>query len=170
MRSRRGKGIYVASDFSPTILKSNLKWLRKNRLEEQATFMAFDAKAMPFRDNSIPAIVSNVGFPNIRNNGKAVDEAFRVLAPFGVLIANFMFTTESTENYAKAKELGVHQFYTRGNVEKVFSKAGFHFSLGELHHGPVSPTPGGIDALPIVQDTYSFCVIKATKPKQKTPP
>jgi len=166
LQSRREKGVYVATDFSPTVLRNDLKWLRKNGLEEQATLMAFDAKAMPFRDNSIPATVSNIGFPNIRNDGKAVNEAYRVLAPSGILIANFMLTTEKTENYTKAKEMGAHQFYTRKNVEEVFRKAEFKFSLEEHYRGPVRPTPGGIDLFPIVPDTYSFCVIKATKPKR----
>jgi len=166
LQSRLGKGIYVATDFSLTVLRSNLKWLRKNKLEDQVTLMAFDAKAMPFRDNSILAMVSNVGFPNIRNNGKAVEEAFRVLVSSGVLLANFMFTTENTVNYVKAKEWGVHQFYTRKNVEEIFRKAGFIFNLEELHCGLVRPTSGGIDALPIIPDTYSFCVIRAAKPEQ----
>lgn len=165
IRSRQGKGVYVATDFSPTVLRSNLKWLRTNDLEKQVALMAFDATAMPFRDNSIPAAVSNVGFPNIGNGGKTVNEAFRVLAPSGILVANFMFTTEKTENYAKAKELGFDQFYTKESTVEVFRKAGFKFNLEELHRGLVRPTPGGIDFFPIVQDIYSFCVIKATKPE-----
>jgi len=163
IRSRQRKGVYVVTDFSPTVLRSNLKWLRKSGLDEEVTLMAFDAKAMPFRDNSIPAIVSNIGFPNIRNNGRAVNEVFRVLVSHGILITNFMFTTEQTKNYTKAKELGLDQFYTRKNVEEVFTKAGFRFSLEELYHGSVRPTPGGIDYFPIVKDVYSFCVFRATK-------
>ncbi len=164
IQSRRGQGIYVATDFSPTVLRSDLKWLRTNGLAGKVTLMAFDAKAMPFRENSIPAIVSNVGLPNIRNDGKAVDEAFRVLVPHGFFITNLMFTTEQTKNYAKAKELGLDQFYARRSVEEIFRKAGFQFSLEEIHQGLVRPTPGGIDLFPVVQDTYSFCVVRATKP------
>jgi len=167
MRSRHGRGVYVATDFSPTILRSNLKWLGKNGLDDQATLMAFDAKAIPFRDNSIPAVVSNLGFANIRNDGRAVDEAFRVLAPFGILVANFMFTTENTKNYAKAKGLGLDQFYARKSAEEVFRKAGFEYSLEELHRGSVRPTPGGIDVFPIVQDIYSFSIIKAKNQNSK---
>jgi len=166
VKSRQGRGAYVATDFSPTVLRSNLKWLRKNGLDGQVTLLAFDAKTMPFRDDSIPAAVSNVGFPNIRNDGKAVKETFRVLVPSGFLVTNFMFTTEKTENYAKAKELGLDQFYTKESVEEVFKKVGFKFSLEEVHHGLVRPTLGGIDFLPVVQDTYSFCVVKAVKPNK----
>ena len=128
--------------------------------------IAFDCRTMPFRDSSIPAVTSNLGFPNIRNDGKAVLEAFRVLVPKGILITNFLFTTEETKNYAKAKELGLEQFYTRSNVEQTFRKAGLRFSLEELHRGLVQPVPGGIDSFPIVQDIYAFCVIRATKPEQ----
>jgi ubiquinone/menaquinone biosynthesis C-methylase UbiE/uncharacterized protein YbaR (Trm112 family) len=166
LQSRRTEGIYVASDFSPTILRSNLKWLRTHGFEDQVTLMAFDCRTMPFRDSSIPAVTSNLGFPNIRNDGKAVPEAFRVLVPKGILITNFLFTTEETKNYAEAKELGLEQFYTRSNVEQTFRKAGLKFSLEELHRGLVQPVPGGIDSFPIVQDIYSFCVIRATKPEQ----
>lgn len=164
LQSRKGRAVYVASDFSLTVLRNNLKWLRRHGFQNQVTLMVFDAKAMPFRDGSIPAATSNLGFPNIRNNGKAVHEAFRVLVPGGVLIANFLFTTEGTKNYAKAREMGLEQFYTRNNVERVFSESGFEFAVEELHRGFVRPTPGGIDALPIVQDVYSFCVIIAKKP------
>ncbi len=167
IRSRRGNGVYVATDFSPTVLQSNLKWLRANGLEGKVTLLAFDAKAMPFRDNSIPAAVSNLGLPNIRNDGKAVEETFRVLAARGVFITNFMFTTEETENYAKAKEYGLHQFYVKRGVEETFRKALFEFSLEELHRGLVRPTPGGIDLFPAVPDKYSFSVIKARKPNDK---
>jgi len=125
--------------------------------------MAFDAKAVPFRDNSIPAAVSNLGLPNMRSDGKAVAEVFRVLVRRGVFITNFMFTTEQTRNYAKAKELGLNQFYVRRSVEEIFEKTGFDFRLEEFHRGSVRPTPSGIDLFPIVSDTYSFCVIKATK-------
>jgi len=166
LRSHRESGVYVASDFSPTVLRSDLKWLRGNGLERKVTLMAFDAKSIPFRDNSVPACVSNVGLLNIRNDGKAVEEAFRVLVAGGIFITNFMFTTEHTENYAKARELGLDQFYIRASVEEIFRKAGFKFSLEELYRGLVRPTPGGIDLFPMVPDTYSFCVIKATKPKQ----
>jgi uncharacterized protein YbaR (Trm112 family) len=166
VRSRRGNGVYVATDFSPTVLHSNLKWLRANKLEEKVTLLAFDAKVAPFRDSSVPAMVSNLGLPNIRNNGKAVQEAFRVLVPRGIFITNFMFTTEQTENYVKSKELGLAQFYVRSGVDEIFRKAGFEFSLEELHRGAVRPTPGGIDLFPTVPDTYSFCIIRATKPKK----
>lgn len=166
IRSRQGNGVYVATDFSPTVLRSNLKWLRANELEEKVTLLAFDAKTTPFRDTSVPAMVSNLGLPNIRHDGKAVQEAFRMLGPHGIFIINFMFTTEQTENYAKAKELGLAQFYLRSSVDEIFRNAGFEFSLEELHSGAVRPTPGGIDLLPIVPDTYSFCIIRATKPKK----
>jgi len=166
LQSRQGKGVYVATDFSPTVLRSNLKWLRKNGFEEQVTLLATDAKAMPFRDDSIPSEVSNLGFPNIRNDGKAVEEAFRVLVLNGLLITNFLFTTEETQNYAKAKELGLHQFYVKGSVEEVFRNAGFEFSLEELYRCSVRPTPGGIDLFPMVPDLYSFCVLRARKPER----
>jgi hypothetical protein len=78
-----------------------------------------------------------------------------------------MFTTETTQNYAKAKELGLSKFYTRDGVEQQFKKAGFRFSLQELYRGFVRPTRGGIDVLPIVPDTYSFCVMRATKPEKR---
>lgn len=165
LQSRRGRAVYVASDFSLTVLRNNLKWLRRNGFQNQVTLMVFDAKAMPFRDCSIPAATSNLGFPNIRNNGKAVHEAFRVLVPGGILKTNFLFTTEDTRNYAKAREMNLEQFYTRNNVERVFSESGFEFAVEELHRGSVRPTPGGIDTLPIVQDVYSFCVIRAKKPR-----
>jgi len=166
IRSRRGNGVYVATDFSPTILRSNLNWLRATELEEKVTLLAFDAKTTPFRDSSVPAMVSNLGLPNIRNDGKAVQEAFRMLAPRGIFITNFMFTTEQTENYARAKELGLTQFYVRSGVDEIFKKAGFEFSLEELHRGSVRPTPGGIDLFPTVPDKYSFCIIRATKPEK----
>jgi len=166
IRSRRGNGVYVATDFSPTVLHNNLKRLRANKLEEKVTLLAFDAKAMPFRDSSVPAMVSNLGLPNIRNDGKAIQETFRVLVPHGIFITNFMFTTEQTENYAKAKELGLAQFYVRNGVDEIFRKVGFEFSLEELHRGSVRPTPGGIDLFPRVPDIYSFCIIRATKPKK----
>jgi len=166
IRSRQGSGVYVATDFSPTVLRSDLKWLRTNGLERNVTLMAFDAKAMPFRDNSIPASVSNLGFPSIRNDGKAVEEVFRVLVPGGVLITNFMLTTERTTNYSKAKELGWDQFYVQRSAEEIFRNAGFEFTLEELYHGSVRPTPGGIDLFPIVPDLYSFCVLKARKPER----
>lgn len=164
LKSRLGSGVYIASDFSPTVLRSDLKWLTTNGLGKRATFLAFDAKAMPFKNYSIPGVVSNLGFPNVQNDGKAVTEAFRVLTASGNLITNFMFTKKETENYVKAKEYGLDRFYTRENVERVFEEAGFRFTLEELHRGSVSPTPGGIDLLPVVQDTYSFCVLRATKP------
>lgn len=165
LQSRKGGGIYVASDFSLTVLRNNLKWLRRHEFQNQVTLMVFDAKSMPFRDSTIPTMTSNLGFPNIKGNGKAVQEAFRVLTPGGVLLTNFMFTTEDTENYAKAREMGFEQFYTRSNVERIFALKGFEFAIEELHHGPVRPTPGGIDTLPIVQDVYSFCVLRARKPR-----
>lgn len=163
IRSRQGSGIYVATDFSLSIFRRDLRWLRKNGLDEQVTLMAFDAKAMPFRDSSISAIVSNVGFPNIRSGEKAVNEAFRILTSDGILVTNFMFTSEQTKNYAKAKELGFDQFYIRKNTEEVFRKVGFGFDLHELYRGQVRPTPSSIDGLPIVPDIYSFYVLRAKK-------
>jgi ubiquinone/menaquinone biosynthesis C-methylase UbiE/uncharacterized protein YbaR (Trm112 family) len=168
LQSRKGRAIYVASDFSLTILRNNLKWLRTRGFQDHVTLMVLDAKAVPFRDSCVPAVTSNLGFPNIRNDGKAVREAFRVLIPRGVLITNFMFTTESTRNYAKASEISLEQFYTRNNVESLFRESGFKFTMEELHRGLVRPTPGGIDMLPIVQDVYSFCVARATKPGTAT--
>jgi ubiquinone/menaquinone biosynthesis C-methylase UbiE len=167
--SHQGSGIYIATDFSLSVLQSNLRWLQKNGLDKQATLLAFDAKAMPFRDSSVSAIVSNIGFPNIRNGEKAVDETFRILTQDGVLVTNFMFTSEQTKNYVKAKELGFDQFYIRKSTEDVFRKTGFEFDLHELYRGQVRPTPGGIDGLPIVPDTYSFCVLKAKKQVRASP-
>lgn len=164
IQSRQRKGIYVATDFSLSVLRSDQRWLRKNNLDKQVTLIAFDAKAMPFRNNSIPAIVSNIGFPNIRDSGKAVYEAFRTLTPNGILMTNFMFTTKQTKNYAKARELGLDQLYVREGTEEIFRKAGFQFDLQQLYQGSVRPTPGRIDSLPVVPDLYSFCFLKARKP------
>jgi ubiquinone/menaquinone biosynthesis C-methylase UbiE/uncharacterized protein YbaR (Trm112 family) len=163
LRSRRGSGVYVASDFSLSVLRSDLRWLQANGLDGQVTLLAFDAKAMPFRDGSVPAVVSNVGFINIQNGEQAVGEAFRVLVSRGVLVANFMFTTEQTANYLKAKELGFDQFYIRKSTEEVFRRVGFVFDLREVYRGHVRPTPSGIDGLPVVPDVYAFCVLKAKK-------
>ena len=59
----------VMTDFSPTVLVKNRKWLMEQCQYDRVSLLVFDARQTPFTDNSMLMYEVYVGLANIQNPG-----------------------------------------------------------------------------------------------------
>jgi demethylmenaquinone methyltransferase/2-methoxy-6-polyprenyl-1,4-benzoquinol methylase len=71
------------SDFVPPMLALARK--KAQRARHTATFLAADALALPFPDNSFDLVTAAFGFRNLANYDRGLREIFRILRPGGEL-------------------------------------------------------------------------------------
>lgn len=70
----------IASDFSMGMLEAGA------RRAPELAFVAADNLALPFADNSFDIVTISFGLRNVSDTKKALDEAYRVVAPGGRLV------------------------------------------------------------------------------------
>jgi SAM-dependent methyltransferase len=78
--------LFVASDLGEAVMRGQHAFFQCLGLGAKASFLAFDARRMPFLDGAASAITSVVGFTNISESLQAYQEAARVLKDGGRLI------------------------------------------------------------------------------------
>jgi uncharacterized protein YbaR (Trm112 family) len=165
--AKRGSVIVVGSDFSPTVLRRDLRWLRRLGLDERVSLLAFDARRTPFRDGSIRTMTTFVGLGNIEDPGNVLRELRRVVD--GAFFAVSAFYDETDEpNIAAARELGLSPLLCLGPTRERFEEAGWRVEVTNDCRSRAEPTPIGvtvegasIDSLPVQPTTLQWCVLVA---------
>ncbi len=164
----------VVTDISPTILKRDKRILQLNHLEDRVDLLAFDIRRMPFKDSSLSAVTTNLGFQNVSDKTGDVDgiiiELSRVLN--GKLMGIFDFyDPEDQENRKIISELGLEWSFYRGEFLSRFEKTGLKVGVKNVCLGRKNPTPVGeyfkeatIDTLPVKTTSTEWCTIEADSP------
>ncbi|WP_045320057.1 bifunctional demethylmenaquinone methyltransferase/2-methoxy-6-polyprenyl-1,4-benzoquinol methylase UbiE [Limimaricola cinnabarinus] len=83
---RAGHGHATVCDLTESMLVEGRKRAEAERLEDSLDWVAGDAMALPFPDNSFDVYTISFGIRNVTRPQKALDEAFRVLRPGGRLM------------------------------------------------------------------------------------
>ncbi|MEW5869534.1 MAG: class I SAM-dependent methyltransferase [Chloroflexota bacterium] len=155
----------VITDFSLQVLRGGSKRLEALGLAKQASFLACDARRMPFKDGAIPTLVTNLGLPNIKNPGEMLSDLHRALAGAFFAISHF-YSPDDQENAQMISELGLSTFSYRHSSLDEYSRSGWQMTVANSEPGTALPTPPGkilrgakIDSLPIVETCLEWCTL-----------
>jgi demethylmenaquinone methyltransferase/2-methoxy-6-polyprenyl-1,4-benzoquinol methylase len=83
---RAGQSKATVLDLTAEMLESGKKRADADRMSDQLEWIAGDAMALPFNDNSFDVYTISFGIRNVTRPQEALNEAFRVLRPGGRLL------------------------------------------------------------------------------------
>ncbi len=158
----------VVTDFSPTILVKNRKWLIEQNLYNRVSLLAFDARQTPFANDSISLLTTHVGHQNVQNPGKLLDELYRIVNGKFIAVSTF-YPEDDKENGAVIEEGGLAETHYRDKLVKHLHNVGWVVEVKNSCSIKTIPAPPGVviegarvDGLP-VQPTYlEHCVLLGT--------
>jgi hypothetical protein len=167
--ARELKRPIVATDFSPTVLRKDRKWLEHFGLYNHVSLLAFDARCTPFKDGAIATLTTNVGLTNIYEPGNLLAELRRIVS--GVFLAISLFYPEEDEANAKViHEAKLDQLLYRRTALQHFAEAGWKVEMRNTCVGEAHPTPPSVlldgaraDGLPVAKTNLEWCVLLATR-------
>jgi uncharacterized protein YbaR (Trm112 family) len=158
----------LATDFSPSVLRRDQKYLQFLGLYDRVSLLAFDARRTPFKDGVIPVLTTNVGLPNVEEPGRLLEELRRVVS--GALLAITHFFPEDDEpNRQVIRGAGLEPLLYRQSALDQFVQAGWDVEVKNARLCAARPTPPSdiiegarADGLPVADTTLEWCVLQAT--------
>ncbi len=157
----------VVTDFSPSILRKNRLWLKRNGCYDSISLLSFDARKTPFKDGSIGTMTTCMGLPNIEEPGVLLEELRRIVSGRFLAISHF-YPEDDEVNGKIIREAGLEKLLYRSSALNEFKKAGWNTAVENSCTGEDRPSPPGIilegarvDALPACRTDLEWCVISA---------
>ena len=157
----------VATDFSIRVLKQDRKRLEFERLYNQVSLLAFDARHTPFKDNAINSLTTNLGLPNIEDTGALLKELRRVVRGSFFAISHF-FPEDDKQNEEEIHKLKLETFMYRQTALEQFSGTNWLVEIKNVCTGRALPTPPSViidglrnDALPVSETILEWCTLVA---------
>jgi uncharacterized protein YbaR (Trm112 family)/SAM-dependent methyltransferase len=165
---RRLKRPIVATDFSPSVLRRDRRWLESFGLYDHVSLLAFDARHTPFKDGAVGILTTNLGLPNIEEPGSLLKELRRIVTGIFLAISHF-FPEEDEANAKVIREARLETLLYRRTALKHFVEAGWNVEVKNDCVGAAHPTPPSvllegarIDSLPAADTHLEWCVLLAT--------
>ena len=153
----------VATDISPTILGR----VRTRLAAADVMYVAADAHALPFRDASIPTLVSHVGLANVPDAPSLLRELRRAGASLYATHVLYEDSDEANRNAARAR--GIDTLLFRETALRAFAEAGWRATFAAERAVRSEPTSASavipsveIDALPVQATRVTWCVVEAS--------
>lgn len=157
----------LATDFSPTVLRRTQRRLQTADLAERISFLACDARRLPFRDGAIPTLTTNLGLPNIAQPDLLLQELRRVVGGTFLAISYFYPESDAANRAAVQTAPGGLLLYRRTALAQL-AAAGWQVELASVCTGAARPTPRSIllegatiDGLPVADTVLEWCVLVA---------
>jgi uncharacterized protein YbaR (Trm112 family) len=166
--ARRLKRPIVATDFSPSVLRRDRRYLQFFGLYDRVSLLAFDARRTPFKDGAVPVLTTNLGLPNIEEPGRLLEELRRVVDGTFWAITHF-FPEDDGPNREVIRDAGLEPLLYRRSALDHFAQAGWDVEVKNARLCPARPTPASdliegarADGLPVADTTLEWCVLRAT--------
>jgi uncharacterized protein YbaR (Trm112 family) len=145
----------LATDFSPSVLRRNRKYFQFLELDDLVSFLAFDTRKTPFKDEAIEIMTTNVGLANIENPGDMLSEIKRIIS--GTLLAVSHFYPENDDANRKViEDAGLEAFTFKEAALQYFSASGWSVKVENSQMAKALPTPPSVifegaraDGLPV---------------------
>jgi ubiquinone/menaquinone biosynthesis C-methylase UbiE len=117
------EGGVVALDYSPLALQFAGRELKKQALRKSVTLLRGDATRLPFADGEFDVVTMLDVLEHVENDGAAVREIYRVLAPGGA----FVLSVPAYQHLWSAHDTALHHFrrYEYSGLKKVLESGGF---------------------------------------------
>ncbi|MBI5931568.1 MAG: methyltransferase domain-containing protein [Chloroflexi bacterium] len=159
----------IVTDISPRVLRRNQQCYEQAGLGHKMSFLAFDARYIPFKNDTIPVMTSNVGLANIESPGDLVRELHRVVSNHIYAVHHFYPTTDEA-NQAALTQLNLIELMIRESALALFEQAGWRIEFVNVCAGKAVPTPASaildgarIDGLPVAETVLEWGVLVARK-------
>jgi uncharacterized protein YbaR (Trm112 family)/SAM-dependent methyltransferase len=163
----------IATDFNPLVLQRNRRWLKFFGLYDNVSLLAFEAHAMPFREDAIDTMVTNLGLQaraalsHVERPGVLLRELRRVLNGEFLAISHF-YTEDDVANGAIIQDSELASFLYKQALAEGFTEAGFMVSIENTQESVVKPTPSSdlipglcMDELPITETVLEWGIVLA---------
>ena len=158
----------VVTDFSPSVLVKNQKWLMEQGLYDRVSLLAFDARQTPFATDSVSLLTTFAGLNNIQNPGSLLEELDRIVGGRFMAIS-FFYPEDDKENGAVIEEAGLAEMYYRDKLLEHFHNAGWIVEVKNPCSIKANASPTGIvlegakvDLLPAYNTCVDWCILSAT--------
>jgi hypothetical protein len=136
-------------------------------LDARISFLACDARRLPFRDGAISMLTTNLGLPNIAQSDLVLRELRRAVGGTFLAISYFYPEDDSANQAAVEAAPGGPLLYRRTALE-MLEAAGWQVEPLSVCTGAAQPTPPGvllegatIDGLPVAGTMLEWCVLVA---------
>jgi len=159
--------LIIVTDFSSRVLRRDRQRLKETDWYDRVSFLAFDARQMPFKDGAVKWMTTNLGLPNIQNPARLFEEVRRVISGKFLAISQFFPENDGNEEAILAVKLE-EQLYRKLAFSKM-KEAGLQVQIASRCQGRAKPTPPGkilegavVDGLPKVETEIEWCVLEIT--------
>ena len=157
----------VITDFSPTVLVKNRKWLIEQGFYDRVSLLAFDARQTPFATDSISMLTTLLGINNILNPGNLLEELSRIVNGKLLSISQF-YPEDDKENGTLIKEAGLTESCYRDKLVEHLDNTGWIVKIKNSCNIETIPAPPGVvlegvrvDGLPVQTTTLEWCILSA---------
>lgn len=160
----------ICTDLSFEVLKYDRLRAKKINPKAKVNYIACDATNLPFKDNTIDAIVSFYGIQNMLNLAiDGITEAKRVLKYGKSMFDSYIVIDEDSEGFKTLKEfcqdnkvMGAEEFTIKTGIEKAYTQVHFNRidivtieeSIGEKND---------FDLLPFEREWFAMVIAKCIK-------
>jgi len=165
--ARLGDRPVLATDFSPTVLRRTRQRLETAVLAGHISFLACDARRLPFRAGAIASLTTNLGLPNMAQPEQVLREVRRTVGGTFLAIAYFFPEADGPNRVAVQAAPGGRLLYRRTALEHL-AAAGWQVVPVDGGTGTAEPTPRSglldgatIDGLPGAGTVLEWCVLVA---------
>lgn len=162
---KKCKAPLLASDLSPTTLQDLHRRFSEYTAAKKLFTMAFDAKAIPFADGSLPYLTTCLGLQNIPQPEKAIRELRRVCGKTFFAMCIF-FPDGDRENQNAAAQFGLGGAYSRKQLTALLEKAGWSVTAHDSPEFSLPSTPESrflkgmrVDSLPVTKTNALFSTL-----------
>lgn len=162
-----GAGHVVSTDISPLALLRSRRRMERLGLAEGMSFLALDARSMPFMDGAVETMTSLLGLANVQHPKGLLEELRRVVSGRLMAVHHFYPRVEDG-NTALLREHGLDTLMLEGSFMDLMRKAGWEVLLANRCSGRAEPTPPSriiegarFDALPAEPTVLKWATVVA---------
>lgn len=160
----------ICTDLSFEVLKYDRLRAKKINPEAKVNYIACDATNLPFKDNTIDAIVSFYGIQNMLNLAiDGITEAKRVLKYGKSMFDSYIVIDEGSKGFKTLKDfcqdnkvMGAEAFAIKTGIEKAYTQ--IHFNrIDIVTIGESIGEKNDFDLLPFEGDWFAMVIAKCIK-------
>jgi len=159
--------LLVATDFSTRVLRRSRQRLEHKGMASPVSHLVVDARTWPFRDRTVPSLVSHMGLANILEGASdALAELRRVCS--GVLLFSHAFCLPEDPVHAPLFRKSGHPLAFLDEGLQALQAAGWDAELIVRRRVPVRPTPSStlvpemvVDRFPSAEAEFEVVLVHA---------
>lgn len=160
----------ICTDLSFEVLKYDRLRAKKINPEAKVNYIACDATNLPFKDNTIDAIVSFYGIQNMLNLAiDGITEAKRVLKYGKSMFDSYIVIDEGSKGFKTLKDfcednkvMGAEEFAIKTGIEKSYKKVNFN-RIDIVTIGESIGEKNDFDLLPFEREWFAILVFNCEK-------